>query len=166
MKILIIGISLMCCTILAKAQINTLDSVKTDVVTVLQDERIDELMSKKVLIKKEGIAAHASTKTVKIDKYGRLNVPGYRIQVMNSTDRALVYGKKALLYQRFPTQKQYVIAQAPFFKLRIGNFIDRKDADNFKKQLSSLFPAGVVVVPDVVESRMKLTPKETPQPEK
>ncbi len=124
-------------------------------VVVTQDPRIAILASKRIVITKttSNIPKQlASTKSVRISKTGRVNMPGYRVQVMSSTDRNAVYGLKAQLYQRFPSHKMYVIAQAPFFKLRFGNFPTKAEADKFKKILSPMSPTGALVVPDIIET--------------
>jgi hypothetical protein len=94
-----------------------------------------------------------------IDRYGRVNLPGFRLQVLTSTDRSQIYSAKAKLYQQFPGNAIYVIAQAPFFKLRFGNFTTKEEAEKYKKMLSPLFPAGVYIVNDVIESRVKIKSK-------
>lgn len=128
-----------------------------DVVTIEKDSRIDEMMDKKIAIHKpNNLARLAADKDVKVDKYGRVNIWGYRLQLMNSTDRALVYATKGKLYQMYPTQRQYVVAQAPFFKLRFGNFATEAEAKKFKTSLSSMFPNGITIVKDIIESRVKL----------
>jgi hypothetical protein len=40
---------------------------------------------------------------------------------------------KACCSASFPEEKTYVIFQSPNFKVRIGNFIKKEDADKFKE---------------------------------
>jgi hypothetical protein len=143
----------------------SLDSMPIESVTIDKDVRIAVLLNKKMYIPKtqiERIAAIPTAEKVKVDKYGRVNMPGFRVQVFNSTDRAQVYQTKGKLYQLYPNHKQYVIAQAPFFKLRFGNFTTRAEADKFRKALAPMFPAGVYVVPDIIEGQIKME-KKTPE---
>jgi len=76
---------------------------------------------------------------------------GYRIMVLNSTDRELAYKTKGQLLSRFPDQAVYMSYQAPFFKLKVGDFIKKEDAEDMRKRLSSMMPKGVFVVPDVIK---------------
>jgi hypothetical protein len=174
-------ISFLIATFIFSINIATFAQVKTvnkdsaiDNVTIKKDERIDVITEKKIVIKKTTTSSTntnpilTSTRKVKVDKVGRVNMPGFRIQIVSSTDRTMVYSVKAQLYQRFPTQKQYVVAQAPFFKLRFGNFTTRKEAEGYKKLLSSSFPNGLVIIPDIIETRVRIvetkreeTPKES-----
>ena len=41
--------------------------------------------------------------------------------------------------------------QSPFFKLKVGNFIDREEAEIYLLDIKHLFPTGAYVVRDVVE---------------
>ena len=41
--------------------------------------------------------------------------------------------------------------QAPYFRLKVGNFKDRKEAEEYFKMLSKEFPRGVNIVRDVIE---------------
>lgn len=77
---------------------------------------------------------------------------GFRIQVMNSNDRNKVMEAKTKLLQNFPEEKVYLLYQAPFFKLRFGNFRTRPDAENYQQQLNQLFP-GVFVIPSPIEPK-------------
>jgi septal ring-binding cell division protein DamX len=137
---------------------NAEDTVAPQVtLTVDKDDRIDILLDKKISITKVGtvIPKTTSTEKVTIDKYHRVRMMGYRLQVMNSTDRGLVYAAKAKLYQLYPHQKQTVVAQAPFFKLRFGNFTTKEEAEKYRKALSSMFPSGVYVIKDFIEGRLQ-----------
>ncbi len=76
---------------------------------------------------------------------------GYRIMVLNSTDRELTYKTKGQLLSRFPEHAVYMSYQAPFFKLKIGDFIKKEDAENLRKQLTNMMPKGVFVVPELIK---------------
>ncbi len=153
--------------VIEKTNVATDTFVPTPVV-IQQDERIEELMSKLIYIEEKAGKSELITteRKVKIDKYGRVNVPGFRIQLMNSTDRAAVYGMKGKLYQIYPTIKQYVIAQAPFYKLRFGNFRTKEEAEKYKNALSSMFPGGIYIVNDIIEAQINPTTTAKPEDKK
>lgn len=76
---------------------------------------------------------------------------GFRIQVINTNDRNKANAAKTKVYQSFPELKPYLIYQAPFFKLKVGNFKNREDAELYIEDLRRLFPSGVYVVRDIIE---------------
>jgi hypothetical protein len=80
---------------------------------------------------------------------------GYRIQVISTSKRDDAFRMKADLESQFPEEKTYIIFQAPNFKVRIGNFIKRDEADKFKALLNKIFINGVYIVDDAVEYIVK-----------
>lgn len=76
---------------------------------------------------------------------------GYRIQVISTTNRDQAFKIKTELLGRFPDQKSYTSYQSPLFKVRIGNFLKKEDAEQFRKTLNRFYPNGVYVVEDIIE---------------
>jgi len=60
------------------------------------------------------------------------------------------------LLTNYPDQKAYVTYQAPFFKVRLGNFLKREEAEKMRKQISKNFQTGIFLVEDAIE----YTPKD------
>jgi hypothetical protein len=106
---------------------------------VHKDPRID------LLIKKQAEINEFTTREA------RSNVQGFRIQVINTTDRGAAIQAKTKVYQLYPELKAYLLYQAPYFRLRVGNFINRKDAENYQRKLSKEFKQNLFIVNDVVE---------------
>lgn len=77
---------------------------------------------------------------------------GFRIQVLNTTDRSQATAVKTKLLELYPDEKVYLFYQDPYFKVRFGNFRNRSDADDFQKQLDKLYP-GVFVIPSPIEPK-------------
>ena len=111
-----------------------------DTIIVHKDPRLDVLTQKQVQINK-----HASMLTSK----GQYK--GFRVQVISTTNRDEAFKTKNDLAAKFPDQKIYTIFQSPTFKVRIGNFLKKEDAENFRKQISSMFSQGIYVVDDAIE---------------
>jgi len=111
----------------------------TSSVVVHKDPRIDLLVKKQVEINE--ITTRNS----------RRFVPGFRILVVNTNDRNKALSAKSKLYQQFPDLTVYLMYQAPFYKLKAGNFKERKDADDYLPNIQRLFPAGVYVIRDTIE---------------
>lgn len=123
--------SLICCTI---------SSWATDSVIVKKDPRLDLLTAKQAQINK---------RTAMMTSNGQYK--GYRIQVISTTNRDQAFKIKTELLGRFPDQKSYTSYQSPLFKVRIGNFLKKEDAEQFRKTLNRFYPNGVYVVEDIIE---------------
>ena len=128
---------MICYSFTGNAQTVNADTLKN--ITVQQDPRID------VLVKKNrDINEQIYLKTIR-------NMQGYRIQVINTNDRNKALDIKANLLNQFPGEKTYLIYHAPYFKIQIGNFLKREDADKLLNRIKKSYPTGVFVVPSRVE---------------
>jgi hypothetical protein len=116
-------------------------------VVVEKDPRIDQLVKKQIEINEV------------TTRESRRYVQGFRIQVMNSPDRAKVFAAKAKVFEQFPDWKPYLLYQSPNYKLRVGNFKTQDEAQDAMRQLSKLFPSGLYVIPDVIELKLSDLPK-------
>ncbi|GGB04754.1 SPOR domain-containing protein [Puia dinghuensis] len=114
----------------------------TGTVVVHKDPRVDSLVQKQIDINEL------------TSRESRRNVPGFRIQVMNSPDRNKVYAAKVKIYEEFPDFKPYLWYQAPNYKLKVGNFKTQEEADQALQQLSRLFPSGLFVIRDTIEIKL------------
>lgn len=108
-------------------------------VVVHKDPRIDMLMKKQIEINE------VTTRN------SRRSAQGYRIQVISTNNRTKAMEAKTRIYQHFPELKAYLMYQSPYFKLKVGNFIEREEAENYLQSILTLFPTGVYVVRDIVE---------------
>ena len=70
---------------------------------------------------------------------------------MNSNDRKKVFDAKARIYQLYPELKPYLLYQAPFYKLKVGNFRTKEEAEEYLTELSRDFPKGLFIVRDIIE---------------
>jgi hypothetical protein len=111
-------------------------------VVVSKDPRIDLLVKKQIDINEE------------TTRESRQRVPGFRIQVINTRDRNKVYDAKAQVYQQFPDWKPYLMYQAPFYKLRVGDFKTEEEANAAMQELARLFPSGLYVIRDIIEIKL------------
>ncbi len=121
----------------------------TATVTVVKDPRVDLLVRKQIEINEE------------TTRDSRRNMPGFRIQVLNSPDRGKVFAAKAKVYQEFPDLKPYLLYQAPNYKLKVGNFKTQEEAEEMQKQLERLFPSGLYIIRDVIEVRVSDMPRDS-----
>ena len=111
-----------------------------DSIIVKKDVRLDILTAKQALMNKRSSMLTSSGL-----------YKGYRVQVLSTRTRVDAFRAKTLLLTSFPEYKTYVMYQSPSFKVRIGNFIKKEDADKFRKQLAYFFPQGVYIVEDAIE---------------
>lgn len=108
-------------------------------VVVNKDARIDLLIKKQIQINDE------------TTRDSRRNIPGFRIQVINSSNRGKVFAAKTKIYQQYPELKVYLLYQPPNYRLKVGNFKTSDEADVYVKKMAALFPTGMYVVHDIIE---------------
>ena len=111
-----------------------------DTIIVHKDARLDLLTENQVAINK-----------VTSRMAGNGLFKGYRLQVLNTRSRDDAFKIKANLLENFPSEKVYILYQSPYFKVRVGNFVNRDDAEGLKKQLSYFIKQPVYVVEDAIE---------------
>lgn len=109
-------------------------------VTIFKDSRLD-ILAKKEAEFNEAIAM------------GPKSARGYRLMVLSTNDRALAMNLRAKLLQRFPEQKVYMSFQPPYIKLKFGNFLEKAEADQYKKEITSnkLVTTNIYLVPEIIE---------------
>jgi len=61
------------------------------------------------------------------------HVTGWRIQIIQATDKTKVIGLRSRVATTFPELESYLDYSQPYFKLRIGNFTDYMNAYKFYK---------------------------------
>jgi hypothetical protein len=116
----------------------------TTSVVVHKDPRLDMLINKQIEINE--ITTRNS----------RRSAPGYRILVISSNNRNAVTDAKTKIYRQFPELKAYMMYQAPFFRLKVGNFREREEAEIYLSDIQRLFESKAYIVPDNVEIRPEL----------
>jgi hypothetical protein len=117
-------------------------------VVVHKDPRVD------LLVKKQTSINITSKKSV-----GR-TMRGYRLLVLNTNKREDAINAKTKVYTYFPELKAYLVYQAPFFRLKAGNFKTRDEAEKYRKQMLPLFTKGVFIVNDTIEVKAEKSEEE------
>ncbi len=74
---------------------------------------------------------------------------GYRIQLASNNSRQELLNMKAKFMQQYPESNAYIEFSAPQFKLRVGDFKTRDEADNFLNEVRINF-SYAFVVPDKI----------------
>jgi len=135
-------LSLIASTGLMQAQI--VDSFmvrKPDSSTVIihKDSRLD------LLIKKQANINEVSTRD------GRKTDKGFRLMIISTNNRDEAMAAKTKVYTYFPELKAYLWYQSPYFRVKAGNFKDRKDAEAYQRRMNTYFPKGVFIMKDIIE---------------
>ena len=87
---------------------------------------------------------------------GQRQVSGFRVQVYASNTPQVAKNEALDLHETLSSQVSmavYVISEPPFWKVRLGDFLTREEAIDYKNQLNILFPhlqGSTYVVPDRV----------------
>jgi len=118
-------------------------SIDTNFVVVHKDPRIDLLIKKQIQINEE-----TSRDARRIGK-------GFRLLVINTSKRDEAVAAKTKVYSNFPELKAYLIYQSPYFKLKVGNFKERKEAEEYQKKFTNIFPKGVFIMNDIIEVKLE-----------
>jgi len=111
-----------------------------DTIIVHKDARLDVLTAKQTQI---------NNRAAQLTSTGQYK--GFRIQVLSTASRDLAFKTKADLLARFPDQKTVTLFQSPNFKVRMGNFITKVEAEKFRLSINKLFPDGVFIVEDTID---------------
>ncbi|MEO5893031.1 MAG: SPOR domain-containing protein [Ferruginibacter sp.] len=127
-------------SIKAQVTISKDTNVTAGKVTVYKDSRLD------ILAKIEADFNDASALGPKAAK-------GYRLMVLSTNDRTQAMNLRARLLQRFPEQKVYMSFQPPYIKLKFGNFLEKTEADQYKKEITQnkLVTTNIYLVPEIIE---------------
>lgn len=124
-------------TLIAQSPVSDSNSV-----TVHKDPRLDLLINKRVQINEE------------ISRDARRIAKGFRLLVISTSSRDEAISAKTKVYTYFPELKAYLWHQSPYYKVKAGNFKDRKEAEEYQKRMNVYFPNGVFIMNDVVELKL------------
>jgi hypothetical protein len=69
---------------------------------------------------------------------------GYRVQLL-SGDRNAALQTKFDFLEYYPEVETYMVYEKPYFRVRVGNFISRSEAEEFCKEIKNVFPAAVII---------------------
>jgi hypothetical protein len=120
----------------------------TSSITVHKDPRLDLLVNKQIQINEE------------TSRESRKNGKGFRLMIISTINRDEAIAARTKIYTYFPELKAYLWHQSPYYKLKAGNFKERKDAEAYQKKVNAFFPKGVFIMNDIVEMKPEKTPEE------
>lgn len=123
-------ISLICFSNSSFAQIT--DTLNENKVIVIRDARLDVLGRKEAEINTAILKMQART------------AQGYRLMVLNTSDKDYAFKVRAELLQKFPEQKPYMWFANPYIRIKFGNFRTKEEADVYKNQISKMLDGATI----------------------
>lgn len=123
------------------AQVLVMDTIPRGIVMVTPDYRIDAL-AKKMREYNAQIAYRNST-----------TAKGYRLMVLTTSDRAQALQIRTKLLQQYPDQQVYMSYQLPYIKLKFGDYVDKAEAENVRKELvrQNLVTGNIYLLSEIVK---------------
>lgn len=107
----------------------TNDILQSGNALIFKDPRIDYLQ--KVYAAKNKVKAEAK----KV----------YRVQIVTSKSRTEVNEAKTQFSAKYPGIPVFMSFDPPTFKLRVGNFVSRSDAQTFLGEIRKIYPSSFIV---------------------
>lgn len=104
-------------------------------VQIIQDARIDTLLQKHIIANE-------------FDP----NIDGYRIQIFfeaGNNSKRMANEVKAEFTVKFPDIPNYILFQEPYYKVRIGDYKSKMEAEKFLKQIEKEYPNAFVVTDSI-----------------
>jgi len=108
------------------------DTFRYGHVSIVASDNIDMLVRKHINMNKK-----------------RQTIKGFRIQLIQNSDRSKVEALKAQFLSDFPDLKPHLVYSQPYFKLRVGDFDSRLKAYPYYKSIIKKFSTATIV-PDQV----------------
>jgi SPOR domain len=98
-------------------------------VTVVKNPLIDSLIARRIALNK-GVSNNGTP----------LVVYGYRVQVFFGTDRKEAYNEQARFKSLYPELNTYLSYTQPNYRVKVGDFRTRAEAQKLMNELRSEFP--------------------------
>lgn len=150
-----------CLSTAANAQVIAVDSLPQLPESIIH-------IDKRVMILGQKMAEYHTTQQ-SIRGASLTNSKGFRLMLISSTDRNVVLQLRSKILAQFPEHKTYLTFISPYLKLKMGNFVNRSDAEQLRSVLLArkLVSGNVYVVPETIEIKVNATnPPATNKPKK
>lgn len=115
-------------------------------VEVIKDPKVDSLVQDYLVEKKAGTLPNTPAGNLPV------STDGYRVQIYTGAQRQAAYDAQAKFQQHFPEQRTYISYREPNFKVHVGDFRTRLEAEKMMHDLKPWF-GGMFIVSE------KITPK-------
>jgi len=75
---------------------------------------------------------------------------GYRVQIYNGADRNKAVAAKTEFMRHYPGIHTYMIYSQPNFKVKVGDYRNRSDAEGMLRDANAMYTSPCMIVPDDV----------------
>lgn len=96
-------------------------------VIFIKDPLIDSLIARRLELSRSGLAGNAVTTS------------GFRVQILSSLDRQAIYTEQSKFKSRYPKINTYISYTQPNYRLRVGDFRTRLEAEKFMDELRKYY---------------------------
>jgi hypothetical protein len=107
-------------------------------VMVTKDPQIDSLIAKRLELSKDSRSGNS------------ISVSGFRVQIFSGLERQQAYAEQSKFKIRFPSHNSYISYVQPNYRVRVGDFRTRLEAEKFmnelKRNYSSLFIFSEMII--------------------
>ena len=103
----------------------------TGTITIIQDDRVDQLISKHVQINQQN-----------------QDIDGYRIQIFfdsGNNSKTAARSIHSAFITKYPNVKAYLTFKAPNYKVRVGDFRSKLDAQRFLNEIITDYPGAWII---------------------
>lgn len=118
-------------TLIAFVIIIPLNAQDEDNITINESEDINKLLNKHIAFNK-----------------AKGGIDGYRIQIFfdaGNRSKSRAYAIKSNFILKYPNTRAYISYEAPNYKVRIGNFRTKLDAEHFRHKILEDYPASFTI---------------------
>lgn len=105
---------------------------KPGTLTIIKDPKIDMLIAHRLELERK---AAGTT---------RITAEGYRVQIFAGADRANTFQEQAKFKERYPALNTYISYAQPNYKIRVGDFRTRIEAEKFMNEIQNLYPSRFI----------------------
>lgn len=77
---------------------------------------------------------------------------GYRLMILNTSDKNYAFKVRTELLQKFPEQKPYMWFANPYIRLKFGNFKTKEEAEDYRRKISKMLGgASIYLLHETIE---------------
>lgn len=77
---------------------------------------------------------------------------GYRLMILNTSNKDYAFKVRTELLQKFPEQKPYMWFANPYIRLKFGNFRTKEEAELYRRQISQMLGgASIYLLNETIE---------------
>lgn len=112
------------------------------------------MISTNLMAQDNGMRKTDSLANALVDRHKKVNaakmsMPGYRVQVYFGSERSKAQEIRTDFLQAYPEITAYMVYHQPYFKVRVGDFRTRLEAQGFLKKLGDRYTTAFIVQDDV-----------------